>query len=185
MKKIVKIIIPCFVLSAGVANAQEKEASDRGEYLNSNNILSSLAYEVADSVANKLNDREVKIVEKFKQQVNEKLAAEGLKQVIYFKTAGDNVNEKSLNYLNNLVMSLENFEKLNYVLEGYADSRGDAEYNLSLSLARIESIKRILLSMGVPSEKIQVINYGESKSSQKNNVEDYFYDRRVEIGITL
>ena len=185
MNNIIRLcVFSSLLLQSGYALAQEKN-ENKGEYLNSNNILSSIAYEVADSLSERLNDREVKIVEKFKKEVNEKLLTDGLNQIVYFKTAGDEVNERSYNYLSNLVLSLDNYKDLTYTLEGYADVRGDKDYNFGLSKDRIDAIKQILTEIGVPFSNIKEVNYGEQKSEERINLEDYFYDRRVEIKITL
>lgn len=49
------------------------------------------------------------------------------------------------------------------VIEGHADERGTAEYNLILGERRAQSTKQYLVDLGVSSETIQTISYGKEK----------------------
>ena len=53
--------------------------------------------------------------------------------------------------------------KANVVVEGHCDERGTNEYNLGLGDKRANSVKDYLLSLGVPSGRIETISYGEEK----------------------
>jgi len=48
-------------------------------------------------------------------------------------------------------------------IEGHCDDRGTNEYNLALGDRRAKSVKDLLISLGVPSSRIQTISYGEEK----------------------
>ena len=48
-------------------------------------------------------------------------------------------------------------------LEGHCDDRGTNEYNLALGDRRAKSVKDYLVSLGVPSSRIETISYGEEK----------------------
>ena len=47
------------------------------------------------------------------------------------------------------------------MLEGHADSRGSAEYNLALGSRRANSVKDYLVSLGVPTTRITVVSKGK------------------------
>jgi peptidoglycan-associated lipoprotein len=47
------------------------------------------------------------------------------------------------------------------MLEGHADSRGSAEYNLALSSRRGNSVKEYLVSLGVPTNRVTVVSKGK------------------------
>jgi len=49
------------------------------------------------------------------------------------------------------------------VVEGHCDERGSEEYNLALGTSRAESLKRSLLSQGVPQDRVKTISYGKEK----------------------
>ncbi len=48
------------------------------------------------------------------------------------------------------------------ILEGYADPRGTKNHNLSLSGERAAVVRKTLIDMGVPSQRIVVTVYGEN-----------------------
>lgn len=49
-----------------------------------------------------------------------------------------------------------------YVVEGYADGRGGAEYNLRLSEARARSVADYLVFLGVPAGRLQAVGRGKA-----------------------
>lgn len=53
--------------------------------------------------------------------------------------------------------------KVSIQIEGHCDSRGSSEYNLSLGERRANSVKSYLVSLGVDSQRLSVISYGEEK----------------------
>jgi peptidoglycan-associated lipoprotein len=48
-------------------------------------------------------------------------------------------------------------------IEGHCDERGTDGYNLSLGERRALSVREVLLSMGIASERVTTISYGEEK----------------------
>ncbi len=48
-------------------------------------------------------------------------------------------------------------------IEGHCDERGTNEYNLALGDRRAQAVKDYLVSLGVPSSKIEILSYGEEK----------------------
>ena len=46
-------------------------------------------------------------------------------------------------------------------IEGHADERGTAEYNLALGERRAVAVKTFLVSLGVPSDRIRTVSYGK------------------------
>ena len=48
-------------------------------------------------------------------------------------------------------------------VEGHCDERGTNEYNLALGDRRAKAVKDYLVSLGVPSSKVETISYGEEK----------------------
>ena len=48
-------------------------------------------------------------------------------------------------------------------IEGHCDERGTNEYNLALGDRRAKSVKDFLVSLGVPSSRMETISYGEEK----------------------
>jgi peptidoglycan-associated lipoprotein len=48
-------------------------------------------------------------------------------------------------------------------IEGFADPAGSRDYNLDLSLARAESVRNALASLGLGSSPLRAIGYGEER----------------------
>lgn len=121
---------------------------------------------------------------KFKEILNAKLQSDQLSQTFYYKTASAELSDKHINYLNNIVLSLNDYENLQYEIKGYSDTRGNAEYNEQLSLARINSVTILLNKLNVPNTNISIDNKGETQSEENAGYEDLFFDRKVELVIT-
>ena len=49
------------------------------------------------------------------------------------------------------------------VIQGHADERGSAEYNLALGDRRAQSVKDFLTSMGIPDAQLTLISYGKER----------------------
>jgi outer membrane protein OmpA-like peptidoglycan-associated protein len=69
-------------------------------------------------------------------------------------------------------------------VEGHADARGRAEYNVKLSLKRAETVRDELHNGGLELERMRVIGHGEAQPIADNETEDgRAQNRRVEIVI--
>lgn len=67
-------------------------------------------------------------------------------------------------------------------LEGHADERGSREYNLALGEGRAQAVKQQMLLLGVPSEQIRIVSYGEEHPIVDESHEGAWQqNRRVEI----
>ncbi len=177
LNKSILFIFPALLISLNL-NAQSNNETG---YLNNNNILSSFANELSINLSKELARSEKEKLENFKKSINDQLETSKLEQVVYFKTADNNLNEKTLNYINNVILSLNDYKNLDYYLIGHADIRGNTEYNLGLAQQRIDSMKNILLNLDIPEENIGTENKGTQESKPRSNVEDYFYDRKVQM----
>jgi len=67
-------------------------------------------------------------------------------------------------------------------IEGHCDERGTAEYNLALGERRANHTKKYLVSLGIRSDRISTISYGEEKPLDPgNNEEAWAKNRRAHI----
>jgi len=64
------------------------------------------------------------------------------------------------------------------LIEGHADQRGTAEYNLALSERRARASMNYLVSRGVRSNRISVISYGEARPMCREATEDCWSQNR-------
>ena len=68
------------------------------------------------------------------------------------------------------------------VLEGHADERGTREYNLALGERRSEAISRYLSVLGVSSQQVEAVSYGEERPASLGHDESsWSMNRRVEL----
>lgn len=58
---------------------------------------------------------------------------------------------------------LADFPTAVIVVEGHADERGSAEYNLGLSERRASSARDFLQQLGVPADRMKVVSYGKER----------------------
>ena len=81
-------------------------------------------------------------------------------QIIYFDFDEYNLSKVSLNILKTFLNKYQN-QTDNYVIVGYADTKGTKQYNLKLSLKRAETIKAIFLQKGIEEKNINILGKGE------------------------
>jgi len=63
-------------------------------------------------------------------------------------------------------------------VEGHTDERGTNEYNLALGDRRAKAVKDYLVSLGVPSSRIDTISYGEEKPLCTDHTEECWAKNR-------
>ncbi|HEY0095488.1 MAG TPA: OmpA family protein, partial [Archangium sp.] len=67
-------------------------------------------------------------------------------------------------------------------LAGHADERGTEEYNLQLSNKRAASVRKYLLDLGIPANRLKAVGYGENRPAEQGATEDaWAANRRVEF----
>ena len=68
------------------------------------------------------------------------------------------------------------------LIEGHADARGDARYNIGLSQRRAESVERFFLTRGVDGDRMVASGYGEDYPVASNATRaGQTMNRRVEV----
>ncbi len=108
---------------------------------------------------------------------------------IYFELNSANLNEKSIEQLDELAKSLKEFPELRIVLMSHTDARGTSSYNLRLSKMRAESVKSYLVSKGISPSRLEAKGYGdtmilnECKRGVECTEEEHKINRRTEFKI--
>jgi len=70
------------------------------------------------------------------------------------------------------------------LIEGHTDSRGQDNYNVQLSVKRVQKIRSLMLEMGVSDDRISVVGYGEESSkNDTNSTEAQQLNRRVDFTV--
>lgn len=73
---------------------------------------------------------------------------------------------------------LMKFTNVKIQIEGHCDERGTAEYNLALGERRANSVKKYLISLGIPPDRISTISYGEERPLDPGHNEEAWAKNR-------
>jgi len=104
----------------------------------------------------------------------------GIEMDLLFKTDEYVLTESTDKRLNDLAASLSAMPDVFIKLDGYADERGDANYNHDLSIRRVEHVRDVLIVNGVPEGRIQMDAHGEIPSAD-GNADSYALERKVSL----
>ncbi len=108
---------------------------------------------------------------------------------IYYDFGKSAIRKGAARDLELIVDMMNKFPSMMIELGAYTDSRGEADFNMQLSLRRSESAKNFLVQRGVQPHRIKTFGYGESRLRNhcKNGVdcseEEHAYNRRTEIKV--
>lgn len=64
------------------------------------------------------------------------------------------------------------------IIEGNCDDRGTKEYNIALGEKRATAAKQFLISLGIPSARIDTVSYGKEKQICSDSTEDCWAKNR-------
>lgn len=108
----------------------------------------------------------------------------GIEMDLLFRTDEHVLAEDTGDRLRALAASLAANPDIRVRLDGFADERGDAEYNQALSGKRADHVRDLLVANGVPGDRIAVNAHGESPASNQD-VDSYALERRVSLTLYL
>ncbi len=105
---------------------------------------------------------------------------------VYFETNSAQLKPESETRLDEVGAALEKLSGVAYEIQGHSDSRGTAAYNLKLSQARAESVRKYLVDhFKVSPGDLTAKGYGESQLavSPEKGAEDWAKNRRVVLKV--
>ena len=109
----------------------------------------------------------------------------GVNLNIEFDFNKDTIRQKSYALLDSLgeALNSDDLKGKSIIIGGHTDSKGTAQYNLSLSKKRAKSVKAYLVNKwGVAPDLIEAVGYGKSRPLNDGKTkEDQQKNRRVEI----
>lgn len=106
----------------------------------------------------------------------------GMFQPVYFDFDKSSIKESERSKLQDAAKYLKDHADQHILLEGHADWRGTAEYNLSLGDRRANAAKKYLSSIG-GADKVETVSKGSLEASQHGDDAAMAKDRRVDIVI--
>ncbi|RMG42176.1 MAG: peptidoglycan-associated lipoprotein Pal [Candidatus Dadabacteria bacterium] len=86
---------------------------------------------------------------------------EGVFRDIHFAFNSSEISGEAMQNIEYNAQILKEHPNLKVQLEGHCDERGTAEYNLALGADRARSVYDVLISLGIPAQRLETISYGE------------------------
>lgn len=108
------------------------------------------------------------------------LQAENLLMSLQFSTGSSDIAPHYQEQVAALAQLLNGEPRMKVDLSGYTDLTGEQSLNQTLSQARVESVKTLLIAQGVDEQQIATFAFGENSPVVANSEHEVsFYDRRV------
>ena len=82
-------------------------------------------------------------------------------QPIFFRFDSSDVDGAGRQALNTNAEIMKKYPTWVITIEGHADERGTAEYNLALGERRAMSARTYLVSLGIPADRLRTVSYGK------------------------
>lgn len=82
-------------------------------------------------------------------------------QPVFFAYDQDDIDNAGQQALNNNAQLMKKYPTWIVTIEGHADERGTAEYNLALGERRALAARNYLVSLGIPGERLRTVSYGK------------------------
>jgi outer membrane protein OmpA-like peptidoglycan-associated protein len=104
----------------------------------------------------------------------------GIAMDLLFRTDEHTLADTTYVRLAELAASLASKPEIRVQLDGFADERGDAEYNYELSEKRVQFVRDQLIGSGIDASRISVFAHGEAPA-QDATTDSFALERRVSL----
>jgi peptidoglycan-associated lipoprotein len=106
-------------------------------------------------------------------------------RTVYFDYDKSNIRPEFQPVLEGIARWLTKMPARQLLVEGHCDERGTDEYNLALGERRALAVRRYLVALGVPAERLHTISYGEEKPADPGHTEAaWAKNRRAEFKVS-
>lgn len=108
----------------------------------------------------------------------------GIAMDLLFRTDEHALADTTGARLAELAGSVATMPDIRVQLDGFADERGDADYNLELSKKRVEFVRDQLAAAGIEPSRIRITAHGEAPA-QDDSIDSYALERRVSLKLFI
>ena len=108
----------------------------------------------------------------------------GIAMDLLFRTDEFALTDTTGDRLTQMASTLATMPDIHIQLDGFADERGDSNYNFALSEKRVEFVRKLFVASGVHPARINVAAHGESVA-QDTNIDSYAFERRVSVKLFI
>ncbi|CAN5879074.1 hypothetical protein BH24ACI5_BH24ACI5_04550 [soil metagenome] len=106
-------------------------------------------------------------------------------QPLFFAYDQSEVSVEGQQILNTNAEIMQRYATWVITIEGHADERGTAEYNLALGERRALAARNYLVSLGIPAERLRTVSYGKEFPFDPGQTEAAFSkNRRAHFVVT-
>lgn len=153
-------------------------------------VLGGVVGGVAGGVIGNKMDKQAREIDNAVPGAEVERVGEGIKLTLNENAVRFDTNKSSLTAtakanLDKLVPVFNQYPDTDIVIYGYTDSSGPADFNLTLSAQRAESVKSYLIAKGIASSRFTVQGMGIADPIAPNDTaEGKSKNRRVEFAIT-
>lgn len=107
---------------------------------------------------------------------------EGLTLNLMFTTNSAELSANDHQMINRLANVLTEYPELKIRLDGYSDTRGNENMNMTLSQSRVQSVEKAFESVGISASRLIIRAHGETLATATlGDIDGYALDRRVSV----
>jgi peptidoglycan-associated lipoprotein len=111
--------------------------------------------------------------------------AKAILKPVYFDYDKSNIRPEFQPVLEGIANWLGKMPERQLLIEGHCDERGTDEYNLALGERRALAVRRYLVALGVSTDRLHTISYGEEKPADPGHDESsWAKNRRAEFKVS-
>jgi peptidoglycan-associated lipoprotein len=106
-------------------------------------------------------------------------------QPVFFGYDQSEITSEGQQVLNGNAEVMKKYATWVITIEGHADERGTAEYNLALGERRALAARNYLVSLGIPADRLRTVSYGKEFPFDPGHSEEaYSKNRRAHFVVT-
>lgn len=132
-------------------------------------------------ISQKYNETQLELARLRSEQYDRQFDLD-LELTVQFRTGSAEIEPHFMVQLDELAGLILQAPNVSWQLSGYADPRGNEEYNLQLSQRRVQAVHDYLISVGVPQKQLSQTAFGDQMPLASDGTnESFFFDRRVSL----